>query len=82
MLVTTQFIEQFGKPASRLYSLTFHEVKGQDVCRIEVQPSPSPVFVDEKGGKSAQLYIRTGNSSRALDTRESIEYSRHRFPNG
>ena len=78
--LTTQFIDQFGKPASRLYSVTFHEVEGQDVCRVEVQPSPSPVFVDEKGGKPAQLYIRTGNSSRALDTRESIEYSRHRWP--
>jgi hypothetical protein len=80
--LTTQFIEQFGKPASRLYSLTFHEVEGQDICRIEVQPSPSAVYVDEKGGKPVQLYIRTGNASRALDTREIIEYSRHRWPNG
>jgi hypothetical protein len=37
------------------------------------QPSFSPVFVDEKGGKPAQLYIRTGNASRALDTRKIIE---------
>ena len=80
--MTTQFIDQFGKPATRLYSITFHEVGGHDVCRIETQPSPSPVFVDEKGGKPAQLYIRTGNASRALDTRESIEYSRHHWPNG
>jgi hypothetical protein len=78
--MTTQFIEQFGKPASRLYSISFHEVEGQDVCRIEAQPSPSPVFVDEKGGKPMQLYIRTGNASRALDAREIIEYSRHRWP--
>jgi len=77
--LTTQFIDQFGKPASRSYSLTFHEVDGQDICRIEVQPSPDPVYVDEKGGKPAQLYIRTGNASRALDTREIIEYSRHRW---
>jgi len=80
--LTTQFVEQFGKPASRLYSLTFHQVEGQDVCRIEVQPSPVAVYVDEKGGKPVQLYIRTGNASRALDTREIIEYSRRRWPNG
>jgi hypothetical protein len=78
--LTTQLIDQFGKPASRLYSVSFHEMAGEDVCRIEVQPSPSPVFVDEKGGKPAQLYIRTGNASRPLDTREIIEYSRHRWP--
>jgi hypothetical protein len=80
--LTTQFVDQFGKPASRLYSVTFHVVAGEDICRIEVQPSPSPVYVDEKGGKPAQLYIRTGNASRALDTQEIIEYSRHRWPNG
>lgn len=80
--LTTQFIEQFGKPAARLYSVSFHTVGDQDICRIEVQPSPSPAVVDEKGGKSAQLYIRAGNSSRALDTREIIEYSRHRWPLG
>jgi hypothetical protein len=57
-------------------------VAGQDVCRIEVQPSPDPVLVDEKGGKPEQLYIRTGNASRALDAREIIEYSRHRWPHG
>jgi len=79
--LTTQFIDQFGKPASRLYSVSFHDVQGQDVCRIEVQPSPSPAYVDEKGGKPVQLYIRTGNASRALETREIIEYSRHRWPN-
>ncbi|MGA2738964.1 MAG: ATP-binding protein, partial [Bryobacteraceae bacterium] len=78
--LTTQFIDQFGKPASRFYSLTFHQLDGQDICRIEVQPSPDPAYVDEKGGKPAQLYIRTGNASRALDTREIIEYSRHRWP--
>ncbi|MGA7239346.1 MAG: RNA-binding domain-containing protein, partial [Bryobacteraceae bacterium] len=78
--LTTQLLDQFGKPASRLYSVSFHEMAGEDVCRIEVQPSPSPVFVDEKGGKPAQLYIRTGNASRPLDTREIIEYSRHRWP--
>jgi len=78
--LTTQFVEQFGKPAARLYSVSFHEVAGQDVCRIEVQPSPDPVFADEKGGKPAQLYIRTENASCALDTREIIEYSRHRWP--
>jgi predicted HTH transcriptional regulator len=80
--LTTQFVEQFGKPASLLYSVTFHQVEGQDVSRIEVQPSPAAVYVDEKGGKPVQLYIRTGNATRALDTREIIEYSRDRWPNG
>jgi hypothetical protein len=78
--LVTQLVDQFGKPATRLYSITFHETSGNDVCRIEVQPSPEPVYVDEKSGKPPQLYIRTGNATRPLDIREIIEYSRHRWP--
>jgi hypothetical protein len=80
--LSTQLIEQFGKPASSFYSVSFHAVEDQDVCRIEAKASPSPVYVDEKSGKPVQLYIRTGNASRALETREIIEYSRHRWPTG
>jgi hypothetical protein len=78
--LVTQLVDQFGKPATRLYAITFHETSRQDVCRIEVQPSPDPVYVDEKGGKPPQLYIRTGNATRALDIRDIIEYSRHHWP--
>jgi hypothetical protein len=51
-------------------------------CRIAVQPSPAAVYGDEKGGKPVQLYIRTGNATGALNTREIIEYSRPRWLNG
>jgi len=78
--LTTQLLDQFGKPAARLFSIHFHELGGQQICRIVTDPSPAPVFVNEKDGKSEQLYIRTGNSSRALTTREVLEYSRHRWP--
>jgi hypothetical protein len=78
--LTTQLLDQFGKPAARLFSIHFHEIGGQQICRIVAEPSPAPVFVNEKDGKPEQLYIRTGNSSRALTTREVLEYSRHRWP--
>jgi hypothetical protein len=78
--LTTQLLDQFGKPAARLFSIHFHEIGRQQICRIIAEPSPVPVFVNEKDGKSEQLYIRTGNSSRALTTREVLEYSRHRWP--
>jgi hypothetical protein len=78
--LVTQLVDQFGTPATRLYAISFHETSGHDVCRIEVQPSPEPAYVDEKSGKPPQLFIRTGNGTRALDIREIIEYSRHRWP--
>lgn len=76
--LTTQLLEQFGKPAARYFALDFHQINGQDVCRILAEPSPTPVFVTDK---TEQLYIRTGNSTRPLSAREGIEYSRQRWPN-
>lgn len=69
----------FGKDISVFLHITFHQVEGQDVCRIAVKPSSKPVFVDEDKGDN--LYIRTGNSTRLLSTREAIEYCKIRWNN-
>lgn len=63
--LVTQLIDQFGKPATRLYAISFHETSGQDVCRIEVQPSPEPVYVDEKSGKPPTLHPHRKRHPRA-----------------
>jgi hypothetical protein len=47
------------------------------LCRIATQPSPRPVFVKE--GQFEHLYIRTGNSTRLLTTKEAIDYCRSRW---
>ncbi len=76
--LTTQLLDHFGNAGARYFSMDFHEINGQDICRIVAEPSPNPVFVTDK---TEQLYIRTGNSTRALSSREAIEYSRQRWPN-
>jgi hypothetical protein len=76
--LTTLLLGQFGKDCSPLISITFHNVDGKDVCRVAVKPSPKPAFVREEKGDE-QLYIRTGNSTRQLTTKEAIEYNKNRW---
>lgn len=56
----------------------FTEFDGKDVCLLIVELSPRPVYL-KRGGKS-EFYLRSGNSTRALDVRESMGYAEHRWP--
>jgi hypothetical protein len=75
--LTSLLLDSYGKDASPLIKITFHEVEGKDVCRVIANPSPRPVFV--KDDKGEHLYIRTGNSTRMLSTREAIGYCKLRW---
>ena len=76
--LTTLLLDEFGKDASPLILITFHDIDGKDVCQLALKSSPRPVFV--KDGNGEHLYIRTGNSTRLLTSREAIEYSKQRWP--
>ena len=76
--LTTLLLGEFGKDASPLIRMTFHDIDGKDVCQVAFKPSPRPIFV--KDGNAEHLYIRTGNSTRLLTSREAIEYSKQRWP--
>ncbi len=75
--LTTLLLDAYGKDSSPLIRITFHQLDGKDVCRITVKPSPKPVFV--KDDKGEHLFIRTGNSSRMLTTKEAVEYCKMRW---
>jgi len=76
-VLTTLVLEACGKDCAPLLNIIFHRLGESDVCQIEVKPSPKPVFVrDEKG---EHLFVRTGNSTRLLNTREAIEYCKLRW---
>jgi hypothetical protein len=75
--LTTLLLDAYGKDTSPLIRITFHEVESKEVCRVIAQPSPKPVFV--RDDKAEHLYIRTGNSTRLLSTREAIEYCKMRW---
>ena len=57
-----------GADACASLSVSFHAVRGKEVCRVAAEPSPRPVYIADR------LYVRTGNTSRELSTREAADY--------
>jgi type I restriction-modification system DNA methylase subunit len=75
--LTTLLLNNLGKDTSALISISIHQLDGKDVARVTAKPSPKPVFVKEE--KYEHLYIRAGNSTRLLSTREAIDYCKIRW---
>ncbi len=61
-----------GGDVCTLLHAVFQELDGQDVCRILIEPSPRPVFVQHEG--RALYFVRTGNSTRELDAKEAVDH--------
>jgi FixJ family two-component response regulator len=70
-------LEAYGKEIVPLLRIDFNELDGHEVCRVSAKPSRRPVFVREGNGE--QLYVRTGNATRQLSTREAVEYCKLRW---
>lgn len=70
--LTTVLDSNLGRPAVPYVAISFEHLEGHDVCRIDVRPSPKPVYVTS--GRSADLYVRLNNSTRLLNTADAVEY--------
>ena len=68
-----------GKPAAITAKASFDAIDGKDVCRVDVGPSPRPVFVRPPKSPSADFYVRIGNSTRQLSTDDVLEYEKQRW---
>lgn len=82
LFLTDLLLNAYGRDVSAFLKITFGQVSGHDICQVRIEPSPKAIWVDGKDNarqKSEQLYIRTGNSSRALTIREAANYAAHRF---
>lgn len=75
--LTNLLLDAFGKDRSLWIQISFHQLEQKCVCQIVARPSPTPVFVTDD--KAEHLYVRTGNSTRLLSTREAIEYCKVRW---
>lgn len=56
----------------------FHRIDEKDLCQILVEPSDHPVYVQQSG--KSLYFVRTGNATRELDTREAVEHIKRRYP--
>lgn len=75
--LTNVFQDTIGKPTIAQLSIGFEPVDDQDLCRIDVAPSPTPVFVSWKG--ESQFYVRLNNSTRQLNMSEYEDYRKRRW---
>jgi hypothetical protein len=69
----TQTITDFlGAEYGPLTHIAFDQKDGRTVCIVQIETSPKPVFLSDKGTK--EFYVRTGNTTRPLDTKATYEY--------
>jgi ATP-dependent Lon protease len=73
--LTTMLVETLGNVAISNLTVTFDEIEGQEVCRLEIRLAKSPVFM--RGQKTnGDFYVRLNNSTRLLNTGDALEYVR------
>jgi len=72
--------ERLGRAVTADVGVCFEHVAGRDICRIDVAPAERPVFLAEPGGaRTADFYLRVGNTTRRLLTDEALEYAAARW---
>jgi hypothetical protein len=78
LFLTELLLGGLGKDMATSIRTSFHEADGKDVCRLTVAAGPRPVFLKE--GNDEVFYLRAGNSTRRLSTREAVLYCKTRWP--
>jgi len=69
-----------GKPAVAFVTVSFEPYQSQSVVLVRIDPSDRPVFLNEaRGGRTADFYVRMGNSTRKLLTDEFADYQQSRW---
>jgi ATP-dependent Lon protease len=76
--LTTLLEQGIGAAATSTVEVSFDALDGRRVCRVNVRPSPAPVWTHIKGEQDT-FYVRLGNSTRPLGPRETHEYISQRF---
>jgi len=74
---TNVFNEMIGPEFRRFVKLTFHRAHGKEVCVMRVAPSVKPAYMKSENGE--RFFIRTGNSTTALQVRDIAPYIQSRW---
>jgi predicted HTH transcriptional regulator len=64
--------DKLGGDVCTMLHVVFLDLDGGDVCRVLIEPSERPVYVQHQG--SARYFVRTGNSTREFDTKEALDH--------
>lgn len=69
-----------GAATTALIQVTFPRVGGELICRIDVRPSPRPVFLRPMRSDSVLFCVRIGNATREMAVDQAITYAADHFP--
>jgi hypothetical protein len=70
---------RLGTLAVATVHVGFEDVDGHRLCRIDVPPSSTPVYLTPPKSHDRELWVRAGNTTRHLRTDEAVEYHRRRW---
>ena len=73
----TLISSSMGKDVCSSLSINFLPMKDKEICVVRINPSPLPVYVPD--GQQTKFYLRTGNTTQELATRESVNYIKARW---
>ena len=65
--------DYLGTEFTKYAHINFEEKEEKMVCMIQVERAPQPVF-SKSNDRTKEFYIRAGNTTRLLDSREAHEY--------
>jgi len=72
------FSTAFGKDVSAALSVSFQETSGQDICVLRVPRSSKAVYVTD--GSRDKFFVRVGNTTQEMTTKESVAYVKEHWP--
>jgi hypothetical protein len=77
----TQLLQaNLSSAALTLVRISFSEVDGKDVCRVDTAASAQPVFARPIDGKQySEFWVRIGNSTRQLVGTDMAAYQREHW---
>ncbi len=76
-LVTDIVRKTLGGDLCSQVHFSFVAIDGKDVCMVIVEPAPRAVYLEING--QSVFFVRSGNSTRQLDVRETVEFVQNRW---
>lgn len=71
-------IDNLGMLPAHRCKVAFEQLDEKTVCRIDVTAGITPTYANTDKGKGI-FFVRQGNTTRALDTKETVTYVAERF---
>ena len=71
-LLSTLVSDCIGVEYSTFIKTRFEQLKGKKICVIDVLKSYEPVYL--KSSKGREFYVRVGNTTKALDTQQTVNF--------